>query len=201
MMEMNARRRFRVVADQDSQPNDRLTEVLAAVGRGDESAFSELYDLSSSRVFGIVRRVVRNPALAEEITQEVYVEIWRLAPRFDRSKGPPQSWISTIAHRRAVDRVRSEASRTKREDADGTAHATRASDPVGEEVVDSIDRTRVRAALEDLSESQRTAVTLAYYGGHTYREVAALLDVPEGTVKTRIRDGLIKLRDQFGITT
>ncbi len=200
MMEMNARRRFRVVTDRDTAPADQLTVVLSAVAQGDEAAFAELYDLTSNRLFGIVRRIVRNPSLAEEITQEVYVEIWRLAPRFDRSKGSPQSWMSTIAHRRAVDRVRSEQSRTNREDADGKAHA-RASDPVGEEVIDSIDQTRVRAALDDLSESQRTAVTLAYYGGHTYREVAVLLGVPEGTVKTRIRDGLIKLRDQFGITT
>ena len=200
MTQMNPRRRFRVVADRDHQPTDHLTGLLASVGRGDESAFRELYDLSASRVFGIVRRVVRNPAQAEELAQEVFVEIWRLAPRFDRAKGSPQSWISTIAHRRAVDRVRSESSRTRREDADATDHQGRASDPVAEEVVDSIDRTRVRAALDNLSESQRTAVTLAYYGGYTYREVAVLLGEPEGTIKTRIRDGLIKLRDQFGIT-
>ena len=198
MAEVNPLRRLRVVPDRD-EPTTALSEVLVAAGRGDDAAFSQLYDLTSKRVYGVVLRVVRNPALAEEITQEVYVEIWRFAPRFDAVKGSAESWVSTIAHRRAVDRVRAEEARTRREDADALGRPT-PYDTVSEEALDSIDRSRVQGALDDLSDGQRQAVTLAYYGGYTYREVAALLDVPEGTIKTRIRDGLIKLRDQFGVT-
>jgi RNA polymerase sigma-70 factor, ECF subfamily len=176
-----------------------LDETLRQAGRGDEAAFSEFYDQTAALVTGIVRRVVRDPAMAEEITQEVFVEIWRLAPRFDVLRGSARSWTATIAHRRAVDRVRSEQSRRDREEVDGRK-ATEAFDSVTEAVVDSLDQERVRQALATLSDSQRDAVTLAYFDGHTYREVAVLLDIAEGTAKTRIRDGLIKLRDRFGVS-
>ncbi len=182
-----------------SAPVDDLSAALVAAGRGDERAFGALYDLTVRTVFGIVRRVVRDPAMAEEITQEVYVELWKLAPRYDADKGSASGWIATIAHRRAVDRVRSEQSRRDREVADGR-RAVPDFDIVSETVGDDLERERVRHALGLLSETQREAVTLAYYGGHTYREVAALLDVAEGTVKTRIRDGMIKMRDQLGVT-
>lgn len=196
MVEMNPLRRLRVVPERD-QPSGE-TELLRAVGRGDEAAFGQFYDLTSARLHGIVLKVVRNPALAEEITQEVYLEIWRLAPRFDPSRGSATGWSSTIAHRRAVDRVRAEQARTDREERDRPGPSA-PFDSVVEQVLDRIDRSAVGEALRSLSEQQRTAVTLAYYGGHTYRQVAALLDIPEGTAKTRIRDGLIKLRDQFGV--
>ncbi|MEL7159016.1 MAG: ECF RNA polymerase sigma factor SigK [Actinomycetota bacterium] len=193
---MNPLRRLRVVPERDT-PSDE-NGLLAAVGRGDEDAFGRFYDLTAARLHGIVLKVVRNPALAEEITQEVYLEIWRLAPRFDPSRGSAIGWSATIAHRRAVDRVRAEQARTDREERD--RHSPSAPfDSVVEQVLDRIDRSAVGEALRGLSEQQRTAVTLAYYGGHTYRQVAVLLDIPEGTAKTRIRDGLIKLRDQFGV--
>lgn len=177
---------------------DRVGEALVAAGRGNEAAFSEFYDLTSSLVYGVIRKVVRDPSMAEEITQEAFVEIWRLAPRFDSDRGSARSWAATIAHRRAVDRVRSEQSRRDREDRDHDRRVDDTSDTTSEQVLDRLDHSRVRKALDALSDSQREAVTMAYYQGRTYREVAVLLDIPEGTAKTRIRDGLIRLRDHLG---
>ena len=185
-------------ADADP-PLDDVGNALRQAGRGEQEAFSRFYDLTAAMVHGVILRVVRDPGMAEEVTQEVFVEIWRLAPRYDPSRGSAKSWAATIAHRRAVDRVRSEESRRRREEADGRGEAA-AFDSVSETVGDDLERDRVTKALTSLSVTQREAVTLAYYGGHTYREVAALLDVPEGTVKTRIRDGLIRLRDTLGVT-
>lgn len=179
---------------------DPVTASLQRAGRGDESAFAEFYGHVSAIVYGIVLRIVRDPAMSEEVTQEVFMEIWRQAPRFDRARGSAQSWAATIAHRRAVDRVRSEQSARDRDLADSRRDA-RSSDDILDEVVDRLDRGRVLDALDQLTDAQREAVALAYFGGHTYREVAVLLGVPEGTVKTRIRDGLIKLRDLMGVAS
>lgn len=175
-----------------------LAGVLTRVGRGDQPAFAELYDATASLVHGIVLKVVRDPSQAEEITQEIFVEIWRLAPRYDSGRGSVKSWIATIAHRRAVDRVRSEQSHRNRTEVVGR-QVEREHDSVAEIVLDRLDRDRVGVALDLLTDDQRAAVDLAYYGGHTYREVAVLLGVAEGTVKGRIRDGLIKLRDHLGV--
>lgn len=197
MNEMNPLRRLRSVATPDAA-TDPLTADLREAGRGSEAAFRRFYASASALVYGTVLRVVRDPAMAEEVAQEVFVELWRLAPRFDAGKGTARSWSATIAHRRAVDRVRSEQSRRDREEREGHTAAV-AYDSVSETVGDDLERERVRKALTTLSDTQREAVTLAYYGGHTYREVAVLLDVAEGTAKTRIRDGLIKLRDTMGV--
>jgi len=163
-----------------------LGALLARVAVGDRAAFDAMYDRVAAPVFGTVRNVVRDPGLTEEVTQEVFVEVWRAASRFDASKGSPMAWVATIAHRRAVDRDRRAAS------------PMIAYDDVAETVEDNLDRERVRRCLGTLTELQREAVTLAYYGGHTYREVAGLLGVPAGTVSTRMRDGLIRLRDCLG---
>lgn len=196
MTEVNPVRRLRLVFD----GGDSIDDLLRRAGRGSERAFGEFYDATSALVYGVVRNALRDPAMSEEVAQEVYVELWRLAPRFDPDRGSAKTWASTIAHRRAVDRVRSEQSRRDREDDDATA-ARRDFDQVSEAVIDGVDRDRLGESMATLSPTQREAVTLAYFGGHTYREVAALLDVPEGTVKTRIRDGLIKLRDEMGVTS
>lgn len=200
MGEMNPMGRLRSVGGRGDAPDEatRLASALTRVGQGSEAAFGELYDTTAGLVHGIVLKVVRDPAQAEEITQEVFVEIWRLAPRYDASRGSAKSWIATVAHRRAVDRVRSEQSHRNRNDAVGR-QIERNHDSVSETVLDRLDRTRVLAALEVLTADQRSAVELAYFGGHTYREVAVLLDTAEGTVKGRIRDGLIKLRDHLGV--
>ena len=189
-----------------SEPDDpkvAAVEALRGAGRGDEQAFARFYDLVSPTVFGTVLRVVRNRAFAEEITQEVFVELWRQAPRYDADRGSPTTWAATIAHRRAIDRVRSEESSRARDDRharDTPADRDVVAEAVTEDAAAEHDRNRVAKALEQLTDVQREAVTLAYYGGHTYREVASLLDTPEGTVKTRIRDGLIKLRDYLEVT-
>lgn len=171
--------------------------AIERAATGDQAAFAEFYDDVSPVVFGTTLKVLRNQALAEEVTQDVFLELWRLAPRYDRSKGSPRSWAATIAHRRAVDRVRSEESARARDEADSRL-AEIEHDVVVDQVTSNFDRSSVIDALAQLTTSQREAISLAYYGGHTYREVAALLNVPEGTIKTRIRDGMIRLRDLMG---
>ncbi len=173
--------------------------LIASAARGDQDAFAELYDLFGGLLFGIVARVVRNPAQSEEVTQEVFLEIWRLAPRYDPAKGSVKSWMASIAHRRAVDRVRSEQAARDREDREHVL-AVDPADPIVEALDDRLQNERIRNAMEALTETQRSAIELAYFGGHTYREVAVLLDIAEGTAKTRIRDGLIRLRDHLGVT-
>jgi RNA polymerase sigma-70 factor, ECF subfamily len=173
--------------------------LLLAVARGDQAAFASLYDRIGSLVHGIVRRVVRDPAQSEEVTQEVMVEVWRTAVRFDPDRGSARTWILTMAHRRAIDRVRSEqAARNRTQRVAGQQHA-RDFDEVSERVEVAFEHEQVRTALATLTDLQRQAVELAYYQGHTYREVAELLDTPLGTVKTRMRDGLIRLRDALGV--
>ena len=181
----------------DGPTVDAAAGLVQRVAQGDEAAFAALYDHLAAMVYGVVLRVLRDPAQSEEVAQEVFLELWRSATRFDRSKASVRTWASTEAHRRAVDRVRSEQASRERDDRDSVRVAT-ADDVVVAEVESSIDQLRVRKALAALTESQRQAVELAYFGGNTYREVAALLGVPEGTVKTRIRDGMIKLRDELG---
>lgn len=173
---------------------------MSKVTKGDQNAFAELYDRVGSQVYGLVRRVLRDPSQSEEITQEVLLEVWRSASRFDRSRGTANGWIMTMAHRRAVDRVRSEQSSRDRDHRVGTRDAGEAPfDSVSEDVEIRLEQQQVRLALEDLTDLQREAIELAYYGGYTYREVAELLDTPLGTVKTRLRDGLIRLRDTIGV--
>lgn len=184
-------------AAHDTDPDDPCGALLRRAGRGDQSAFGELYDALAPLVYGVVLKVVRDPSHAEEVAQEVFVELWRLAARFDGTKGSARTWAATLAHRRAIDRVRSEQSARDRQDRDAS-QIVREHDVVAAEVESTLEQARVRRALEQLSELQREAVELAYFGGHTYREVAVLLDVAEGTVKSRIRDGMIRLRDELG---
>ncbi|MCW2794462.1 MAG: polymerase, sigma subunit, family [Nocardioides sp.] len=176
-----------------------LGQLLKRAGRGDESAFAELYDATSKRVFGLALRVVRDPAQAEEVCQEAYLEIWRTSTRFDEDKGSALSWIFTLVHRKAVDRVRSAEASTRR---DTTYHHTNQPvehDSTAEAVQSSFEARRVRGALDTLTAVQREALELAYFGGYTHTEVATMLDLPVGTAKTRIRDGLIRLRDAMGV--
>lgn len=172
--------------------------LLGRVARGDERAFEQLYDVTAAPVHGVVRRVVRDPAMAEEVTQEVMIEVWRSAARFDPSRGSALAWIMTIAHRRAVDRVRREQSAGEREARTAGQGTGAAHDPVSERVEARLERERVRRCLRTLTRLQRETVTLAYYGGHSYREVAELVGAPPNTVRTRMRDGLIRLRDCLG---
>jgi len=174
-----------------------LEDQLARVARGDAAAFDAVYDQVAGPVFGIVRRVVRDLAQSEEVTQEVLLEVWRSASRFTPAQGTAMAWIMTMAHRRAVDRVRSVQRAAERERRAATADIP--FDEVAEAVESNLEYERVRRCLGTLTEVQRESVTLAYYGGYTYNEVAALLGVAAGTVKTRMRDALIRLRDCLGV--
>lgn len=167
--------------------------LLAAVAIGDEGAFERLYDRHAPRVHATVQRVLRDPAQSQEVTQEVLVEVWRLAPRYDAAVGSVAAWIATIAHRRAVDRVRSVQASRDRDVAHAVRETERSYDPVQELVLASSEQGEVRCAMAALTDLQRQAIELAYYGGHTHREVAELLGAPLGTVKSRIRDGLLRL--------
>jgi RNA polymerase sigma-70 factor (ECF subfamily) len=180
--------------------DDPLEGLLALVADGDEPAFAELYRRVAPAVFGLVTKVVRDPAQAEEVTQEVFVELWRTSPRFDPARGTARSWIMTCAHRRAVDRVRSAERAARRDDLAGRRDQGRPYDEVVEQVETSLQREHVRRSLDVLTDLQREAVVLAYYGGYTHREIAELLGVPSGTVKTRLRDGLLRLRDHLGMS-
>jgi RNA polymerase sigma-70 factor (ECF subfamily) len=172
---------------------------MRQVARGDEQAFAALYPVLAPRVYGLARRVVRDPAQAEEVAQEALVEVWRTAARFDETKGSATSWALTITHRRAVDRVRSAQAGADRERRVAAASNETPYDDVVEEVTASLEQQQVRRCLGGLTDLQREAITLAYYGGYTYREVAEKLDAALATVKTRMRDGLIRMRDCLGV--
>ncbi|TQL00145.1 RNA polymerase sigma-70 factor (ECF subfamily) [Streptomyces puniciscabiei] len=176
----------------------RADELLVLVADGDQRAFEELYALVSGPVYGLVRRVVRDLAQSEEVAQEVLLETWRSAARYDPGRGSALSWILTLAHRRAVDRVRSARAAGEREQREALRAGEPAFDQVAEEVEAGMEREWVRRCLRRLTDLQRQSVTLAYYDGYTYREVAERLSLPLGTVKTRMRDGLTRLRQCLG---
>lgn len=191
----------------NASPGDRerrapgLELLLGHVARGDEAAFEQVYDQVVGTVYGLVRRVVRDPAQSQEVVQEVLVEVWRTASRYEPGRGSAMAWIMTLAHRRAVDRVRAEQASSVRQARVASSQHPVAYDEVAEDVEGRLERERVRRCLGTLTELQRESVALAYYEGYTYREVAELLTVPLGTVKTRMRDGLIRLRDCLGAET
>lgn len=176
-----------------------LAALLHSSSLGDQAAFAALYDATSARLYGLVVRVVRDPAQAEEITQEAFLEIWRSSARFDPQRGSALSWLMTIGHRKAVDRVRSAEASSRRDTSYHDQTQPVAHDETSESVEIKLDGQRVRSAMETLTEAQREAIGLAYFGGYTHTEVAAMLNLPLGTAKTRIRDGLIRLRDQMGV--
>ena len=182
----------------DETAADAPEELMRRVTLGEESAFEQLYDQFAGRVFGLSRRIVRNPSQAEEVAQEVFLEIWRRASRFDAAKGSATSWIMTLTHARSVDRVRSAQASSDRELKVAYASHEIEVDSVVEAVESKFERRAVQKCLGALTEVQRESITLAYYSGYTYREVAELLSTPLPTIKTRLRDGMIRLRDCLG---
>ncbi|MBK3390122.1 sigma-70 family RNA polymerase sigma factor [Streptomyces sp. DEF1AK] len=177
-----------------------LEALMGQVAVGARDAFTTVYDTVAGPVLGLVRRVLRDPAQSEEVAQEVLVEVWRTAARYRPAKGTVMTWGMTLAHRRAVDRVRSAQAAADREERAALLDRTPAFDEVAEQVETRLEREQVRRCLRTLTELQRESVSLAYYRGLAYREVAELLSVPLGTVKTRLRDGLIRLRDCLGVS-
>jgi len=175
-----------------------LDNVLYRVAAGDQTAFATLYDAIAPRAYGLIRRIVRDRAIAEEVTQDAMVEVWRTAHRFDNERGSAIGWILAIAHHRAVDRVRAEQAATDRERRSSTASIP--FDEVIAEVTARLEQHAVRRCLQALTSIQREAILLAYYGGLTYRDVAERLGAALPTIKTRMRDGLIRLRDCLGVT-
>jgi RNA polymerase sigma-70 factor (ECF subfamily) len=179
----------------------RLADLVALSALGQEHAFAELYDLTAVRVHGVALQVLRSADHAAEVTQEVFVEVWRQAARYSPEKGSVLAWMTTMAHRRAVDRVRSVSSEAARDERYAAATAGRAVDDVWAGVEQRLDADRVRKGMASLTAIQREAITLAYFGGYSQSQVAQLLDLPLGTVKTRIRDGLNGLRLALAATS
>lgn len=190
----------RQAPDPLSPPGPDLGELLTLVARGDQVAFETVYDRVAPAVFGLVLRVLRDAAQAEEVAQEALLEVWRTAGRFDPARGTALAWMLTIAHRRAVDRVRSERAAAEREARAASAAPPPAADEVAETVESSLEAERVRHCLDGLTGAQRESITLAYYSGLSYPQVASALGLALGTVKTRIRDGLRRLRDCLGVS-
>ncbi|WP_213815312.1 ECF RNA polymerase sigma factor SigK [Glaciihabitans sp. dw_435] len=173
------------------------SDLLVRVASGSEDAFARLYEHAAAHVFGVVRRCLIDVAQSEEVTQEVFLEVWQCASRFDPSRGQAIAWILTIAHRRAIDRVRaSQASRT-RDVRTGIRDFAILHDHVSESVEISLEHVRVERAMAKLTALQREAIDLAYLDGYTQAEIAARLGVPIATVKTRLRDGLLRLRKEL----
>lgn len=185
----------------DSPARDHVAELLTRIADRDEAAFARLYDMLSSRVFGLIVRVLVNRAHSEEVLQEVFLEVWQSAASFAPNKGQGRTWIMTIAHRRAVDRVRSTQSSTERDEKAGFRELHTPQEGVDEQVELRIESRRVARALGALPDPQREALTLAYFGGYSQSEIAALTGSPLGTIKTRMRDGLSRLRHEMGVTS
>lgn len=179
---------------------DHVGDLLQRIVAGDQGAFTELYDMLSSRVFGLILRVLVDRSQSEEVLQEVFLEIWQSADRFAPNRGQGRSWVLTIAHRRAVDRVRASQSSADRDVRAGFRDLDVAHDNVAEEGEMRIEGRRVARALSTLPDPQREAITLAYYGGYSQSEIAAMVGAPLGTIKTRMRDGLSRLRSEMGVT-
>ncbi|XAO67376.1 ECF RNA polymerase sigma factor SigK [Diaminobutyricibacter sp. McL0608] len=185
----------------DSVVEPAIDDLLERTANGDQAAFGELYDRLAPRVLGLIRRLVVDQAQSEEVAQEVFLEVWQSATRFDPNKGRAIGWIMTIAHGRAVDRIRASQASRERDVRIGIRDLPQEFDQVAESAEVTIEHRRVMGAMARLSESQREAVGLAYYGGLTQTEIADRLGIPLGTVKTRLRDGMIRLRDELGVTS
>ena len=198
MSERRAARSWRREPAGPGEEEAELGDLLTHVARGDQGAFERVYDEVSGPVYGLALRIVRDPAQSEEVAQEVLVDVWRTASRYEPGRGSAMSWVMMLAHRRSVDRVRSAQAAADREQRAGRSTGP-AYDEVAESVQVRLEREQVRRCLSTLTDTQRESVSLAYYAGYTYREVAELLKVPLGTIKTRMRDGLIRLRDCLGV--
>lgn len=193
--------RLNAVPPTDAAENLSIESLLREVADGSRTAFAEVYDRISDRVMGLVTRLLRDRAQSEEVTQEVFLEIWQSASKFDQNRGSGMAWVLTMAHRRAVDRIRSAQKSHERDVRIGIRDMERDFDGVAESVEIRVENERVKGAMSRLTALQREAVILAYYGGYSHSEMSQILGIPLGTVKTRLRDGMIRLRDELGVTS
>ncbi len=176
-----------------------LDALLRRVAHHDSEAFAALYDATRSRVYGMVSRVLRDRGYSEETTQDVYLQVWRTAESYDPASGSALAWLLTLAHRRAVDRVRSEQAASQRDSRYGAATIERDTDHVIDAVLSGEERQRVTACLNGLTGVQRECIELAYYQGLTYVQVSERLSANLATVKSRMRDALRGLRNCLGV--
>ncbi len=176
-----------------------LDALLRRVAQHDSAAFADLYDATRSRVYGMVSRVLRDRGYSEETTQEVYLQVWRTAESYDPASGSALAWLLTLAHRRAVDRVRAEQAAAQRDSRYGATSVERDTDHVTDAVISDEERRRVTACLDGLTEMQRECIELAYYQGMTYVQVSERLSANLATVKSRMRDALRGLRNCLGV--
>lgn len=193
--------RLVAVSEPASPPLTDPGSLLELAAFGDLQAFGRFYDLMAPRVYGLALRVLRDPGYAEETAQEVFLQVWKQAADYRPSLGSVQSWVLTITHRRAVDRVRSESSAARRDEVDaatGTIHGGDVAEQVTEQISRGEEAAEVRRCLETLTDNQRESIEMAYFSGHTYREVAERLGTALPTVKSRIRDGLRRLKNCLG---
>jgi RNA polymerase sigma-70 factor (ECF subfamily) len=176
-----------------------LDALLRQVAQRDVDAFAAFYDLTRARVFGLVTRVLRDPGYSEETTQDVYLQVWRNAANYDPAAGSPLAWLMTVAHRRAVDRVRAEQAATQRDSRYGAANVDPPSDHVADSVILLDERRQVTDCLGSLTDVQREAIQLAYYDGLTYAQVSERLSANLATIKSRMRDAIRGLRRCLGL--
>lgn len=176
-----------------------LDALLRQVARRDAEAFATFYDQTRSRVFGLVSRVLRDPGYSEETMQDIYLQVWRNAGNYDPSAGSPLAWLLTLAHRRAVDRVRSEEAASSRESRYGAATVEPPLDHVSDAVITGDERRQVTDCLDTLTDTQRECIQLAYYDGLTYVQVSERLAANLATIKSRMRDAIRGLRKCLGV--
>lgn len=179
---------------EDGTGVDPADEALVRVAEGDQQAFARLYDMLAARALGLIKRVLVDHAQSEEVLQEVMLEVWQQAATYAPERGSARTWVLTIAHRRAVDRVRAAQASIGRDVRAGLRELRATPEAVEDHVALLVDGTRAAQALHLLPEAQREPLVLAYFGGYTQREIAVLLGAPLGTIKTRMRDGLSRLR-------
>lgn len=178
-------------------PVDSAGDLIRRVAHGDRDAFTELYRMLSPRAFGLILRILVDRAQSEEVLQEVFLEVWQSASRFSPKKGQGRSWLLTIAHRRAIDRVRAAQASSDRDRRAGLRDLVSTAASIDEQVEIKVETERIAGALRTLPDMQREVMILAYYGGYSQSEIAVLTGSPLGTVKTRMRDGLTRLRKEM----
>jgi RNA polymerase sigma-70 factor (ECF subfamily) len=187
------------LTDSDEPIDDNL--LVERIRRGEQEAFGELYDRYAPLALGLALRVVRDRFAAEDVVHDAFVAIWQRIDRFDRSRGSLRAWLLTVVHNRAIDRVRRARPTMDVAVADQRSLLATGPNPTWELASARISAAEVRSVLATLPPEQREAIELAYFGGRTYREIAHLTGVPEGTASGRLRLGLAKLRDGLGSTT